>query len=252
MFKNQVLKLNKKIGETPLECIKRFKADNPEYENEKMTYAGRLDPLAEGLLLVLVGEECKKKNDYLKLDKEYEVTILFGIETDSLDVLGLVEKAKPGALDFFAKYTQGDFRTLLEKFEKTFTQKYPKFSSRTIAGRPLFQISKEEGIAEKDLPEREVSIHQIDFLGFGFLSKKYLHDYALENIYKVKGNFRQNMAWCSWAQTLEKYPDDNLPTITIKVRCSSGTYMRKLAQNIGIMVNYPAIALLIKRTMIYL
>jgi tRNA U55 pseudouridine synthase TruB len=166
--------------------------------------------------------------------------------------LGLIEKTKPGALDFFSKYTQGNFRELLEKFEKTFTQKYPKFSSRTIAGRPLFQISKEEGIDENNLPEREVSIHQIDFLGFGFLSKKYLHDYALENIFKVKGNFRQNMIWCSWADTLKNYPDLNLPIIKLKVRCSSGTYMRSLAQNIGKMVNYPALALRIKRTMIYL
>ena len=56
-----ILKLYKNRGETPLECINRFKKENPEYQKEKMTYAGRLDPLAEGLLLVLVGEECKNK-----------------------------------------------------------------------------------------------------------------------------------------------------------------------------------------------
>ena len=53
----KILKLNKKMSETPLECIQRWKKENPEYVEEKMTYAGRLDPMAEGELLVLVGEE---------------------------------------------------------------------------------------------------------------------------------------------------------------------------------------------------
>ena len=252
MFKNQVIKLNKEIGETPLECIKRFKQANPEFAEDKMTYAGRLDPLAEGLLLVLVGEECKQKEKYLKLDKEYELTILFGIETDSLDVLGLIEKTKPGALDYFSQFKQDDFQNLLKKFEKTFVQKYPKFSSKTIAGRPLFQISKEEGISADDLPTREVSIEQIDFLNFNFVSKKYLADFVQKNISKVKGNFRQELSLNSWEKNLKMLPDENLPILTLKVRCSSGTYMRSLAQNIGILVGYPALALLIKRTMIYL
>lgn len=67
----KVLKLDKNAGETPLECINRFKAENLEYKGEKMTYAGRLDPLASGVMLVLTGEECKNKDKYLKLDKEY-------------------------------------------------------------------------------------------------------------------------------------------------------------------------------------
>jgi len=59
-----------------------------------MTYAGRLDPLAEGLLLVLTGEECKNKEKYLGLDKEYEVDVLFGFATDTYDILGKVLSAK--------------------------------------------------------------------------------------------------------------------------------------------------------------
>ena len=43
---DKVLNLYKKRGETPLECIYRFKMVNPEYADKPMTYAGRLDPLA--------------------------------------------------------------------------------------------------------------------------------------------------------------------------------------------------------------
>ena len=122
--KQAVLKLEKKPGETPLECIRRFQAENPEYEGEKMTYAGRLDPLATGVLLVLTGEECKQKEKYLGLDKEYELIILFGFGTDSMDLLGMVEEKKEGAFNALGNYKRADFEKLLKKFEKTFKQKY--------------------------------------------------------------------------------------------------------------------------------
>ena len=243
----KVLKLDKKVGETPLECLERFRADNPEYAKVKMTYAGRLDPLASGVILVLTGEECKKKEKYLGLDKEYELTILFGLATDTLDVLGLIEENKEGAINYLGNYKKADFEILLNKFQKAFKQKYPRFSSKTVDGRPLFEIAKAEGIADEDIPEKEVQIKKIEFQSFGFVSKKYLWDFALESIFSVKGNFRQNMSWCSWEQTLEKFPDNNLPTLTIRVTCTSGTYMRALAQAIGAEISFPALALKIKR-----
>jgi len=57
-----------------------------------LTYAGRLDPMAEGVLIILVGDECKKKQKYLGLDKEYEIEVLFGLETDTQDILGVIKR----------------------------------------------------------------------------------------------------------------------------------------------------------------
>jgi tRNA pseudouridine55 synthase len=85
--------LYKEISETPLECVKRFVKSNPEFENIKMGYAGRLDPMAKGLLLILVGDENKNKIKYEKLDKEYVFEVLFGISTDSYDILGIPNQA---------------------------------------------------------------------------------------------------------------------------------------------------------------
>ncbi|MEY2671815.1 MAG: tRNA pseudouridine synthase tRNA pseudouridine55 synthase, partial [Candidatus Parcubacteria bacterium] len=58
--------------------MEKARFDHPEWKNLPMTYAGRLDPVAEGLLLVLVGDDCKEKDKYLDLNKEYELSILFG------------------------------------------------------------------------------------------------------------------------------------------------------------------------------
>ena len=71
----KVIILNKNGWETPLQCLEFFRLKYKEYKNIPMTYAGRLDPMASGVLVILVGEECKKKEKYLKLDKEYEEII---------------------------------------------------------------------------------------------------------------------------------------------------------------------------------
>src|SRR6185436_8316630 len=91
---SEVLRLCKNLGETPLACIERFRSERPEYAKTNMTYLGRLDPMAEGLLLVLAGNT-KDKQQYLDSDKAYEFEVLWGFETDTYDILGLVTGAGP-------------------------------------------------------------------------------------------------------------------------------------------------------------
>src|SRR3982750_279229 len=85
----EIIKLYKRLGETPLECIERFRLEKPEYATTNMTYLGRLDPMAEGLLLVLAGNTRDKKK-YLEWDKTYEFEVLWGFASDTYDILGLV------------------------------------------------------------------------------------------------------------------------------------------------------------------
>jgi tRNA U55 pseudouridine synthase TruB len=80
--------LDKAVGETPLSCAEEYRALHPELAGVSMAYAGRLDPMASGKLLVLLGEECKNQTSYHGLDKEYEFSVLLGIGSDSHDVLG--------------------------------------------------------------------------------------------------------------------------------------------------------------------
>ena len=88
-----VLNLYKERGETPLERIERFRKTHPEYRKLPMSYAGRLDPMAEGVLLVLVGEENRNRETHLSLTKKYEFDVLFGFATDTYDVLGVLTDA---------------------------------------------------------------------------------------------------------------------------------------------------------------
>ncbi len=255
--KQGILRLYKNKGETSLDCIKKFKKDNPEYEVDKMTYAGRLDPLAEGLLLVLVGEECKNKDKYLGLDKEYELSILLGFSTDSYDVLGRVvsclceqsevvhnyNKNNTGLLRFARK----DMQEILNSFVRRFSQKYPAYSSKTIKGKPLFKYAKEGNLGDEEIPEKEVEIKNIDFIRERFIPKKELDVYIRESINLVFGDFRQEDILKSWKENLEKSVFEEYKIITLKVVCSSGTYMRSLANSFGLKIGIPSLAFSIKR-----
>lgn len=247
MTLSQVLNLYKEKGETPLERINRFKVDNPDYAKVKMTYAGRLDPLAEGVLLVLSGEEIKNKQDYLNLKKEYEAEVLFGFSTDSFDVLGIIIDSS--SRNEVAK-AKGEFFTqdTLNKFTGKFLQKYPPFSSKTISGKTLFAHAREGNLAEKDIPEKEVEIFSIEKTGFENISQERLRDKIIESIKMVKGDFRQEEISRLWEESFKRSDIKEFPVLKIKVSCSSGTYIRTLAKNIGFkLFSIPSIALSIKR-----
>lgn len=236
----KIVILNKKEGETPLRAMERFRSKNRKYKEVKMTYAGRLDPMAEGALLVLLGEEVKKKEKYLKLTKEYEFQVLFGASTDTYDILGKVTKVKE----------PGEIKGLIEKnikhYKGKFKQKYPLYSSKTVKGKPLFSYGR-EGV-EVELPEREVKVTNIKFLNLKTVSSKTLLSSIKRRIGKVEGDFRQKEIIRMWEKSLKK--GRRFCIGSFQVKCSSGTYVRGIANSLGEKIDIPALAFSIKRTRI--
>ncbi|MDQ5893675.1 MAG: tRNA pseudouridine55 synthase [Patescibacteria group bacterium] len=220
----------KNIGETPLECLERIRAEYGKPKDIPMTYAGRLDPMAEGLLIILAGEDCKDKERYLKMDKEYEVEVLFGVSTDTYDQLGLIESSE-----------KKDFDAInFDKYKGKFTQEYPKYSSKVLAMREV----------PDEMPTKDVEIFLIEQIGSKALSGQRISETILENIKKVTGDFRQEEISTKWREFGEKFATTRFIIIKLKVACSSGTYMRSLANRIGIDAGIPAMAYSIKRTRI--
>lgn len=217
----------KKLGETPLECLERVRLEYGKPANIPMTYAGRLDPMAEGLLIILVGEDCKDKEKYLRMDKEYELEVLFGVSTDSYDQLGLITEIKKEDIDAI------DFG----KYKGKFLQEYPRYSSKVIAMKEI----------PDDMPTKEVEIYNIEQIGSGILSGEKISSNILENIKKVNGDFRQSEISDAWREFGIKYAKTRFVVVKIKVACSSGTYMRSLANRIGQDIGIPAFAYSIKR-----
>jgi tRNA pseudouridine55 synthase len=236
----------KKVGETPLECLERVRIESGISVDVPMTYAGRLDPMAEGMMMILIGDACKDKEKYLGLDKEYEVEIVFGANTDTYDALGMATYSKPLQLTIVG------MEVGLKRYVGKFSQQYPPYSSKTVFARSDLRKEQLHSLARKgqlpeEMPTKEVEIYSIDLLENGFISAEELKDRILNNIALVKGDFRQSGIVEKWNDLFKRVGSFKFPTAKIRVKCSSGTYMRSLAERIGKDMKIGAFALTIKR-----
>ncbi len=262
--------VNKKTGQTPLDCINELKKDNPQLTHLPLTYAGRLDPLAEGVLILLIGDECLKKDEYLKLPKEYEVEILFGFETDTYDVMGKVntpseDQAKskivfetvwPSFQKNLARRSEDLSNTTFDealkitipKFTGRIKQFYPPYSSRTVNGKPLYLWAREGKLDEIEIPSHDVLVEKIEIIKESVIKGDELLNKITKDIAEVRGDFRQKEILNIWQNVLENKKDEEYKTITLRIVCGSGVYVRSIAHEIGLALNQPALALRIVRT----
>ncbi len=237
MNKGKVILLNKKAGQTPLCCIENFKEENPQFKNIVLSYAGRLDPMAQGLLVVLVGEENKKREIYQEMKKEYEISVLFGVKTDSYDILGKITSPILGGLVLKTELSKRLAGMVGKKI-----QAYPPYSSKPVNGKPLYYWAREGKLDDIKIPTKEIEIYSSKLLSFDEMKVKELQEYVFGNLQKVKGEFRQEEIIKEWKDFFKKHKGRVFQTATIKVECSSGAYMRSIANELG------GLALSIKRT----
>jgi tRNA pseudouridine(55) synthase len=237
----------KKIGETPKEAIERFKMENPEYSLSPMTYAGRLDPMAEGLLLVLSGQKLLEKEKYLSLDKKYEFEVLWGFETDTGDVLGLQVKSEKFKVKSQTP-NEIQINEYIKKSVRKFEQIYPIYSSRPVGGKPLFQWAREGKISDVIVPKHEVEIKEVKFLERKNLSRDDLLRHILSKIDLIKGDFRQDEIKKSWQTTMSKMPFDMVVLDSISVKVSRGFYVRQFVIDMAKNLKFTATTLNILRT----
>lgn len=225
--------INKKVGETPLEALENLRTGKGIADGIPMTYAGRLDPLAEGLLIILVGEECKDKERYLGLDKVYETEIILGLQTDTYDIMGLPKRAR-----------------MLENLDQKLVsyvgkqnQTYPPFSSKTVNGRPLHEYAKEDSIDSVELPSRKIEIFSLEKISEREIESGELLREIKTRVALVNGDFRQEKILYKWNELLVD-KKEKFKIVSLHAHVSSGTYIRGLANSIG------GVALSIKRTSI--
>ncbi|MDQ3076033.1 MAG: hypothetical protein M3Q34_02800 [bacterium] len=244
----KIILVNKKEGETPLEALSLFRSKHQAYKDLSITYAGRLDPMASGLLLLVVGDEIKNKSKYLDLDKQYEFEVLFGFATDTYDILGKVLRCSDEVIQ--KNELEKQIQRNLKFFKGKFIQKYPIYSSKTVKGKPLFEYGRRgESV---DSPEREVNVKSLTFLNIKKVASKKLLENIEKRIKKVGGDFRQEEILKIWRKDLKK-DGKEFPWFLIasfKIKCGSGTYVRGIANSLGKSMNIPALAYSIKRTKI--
>ena len=233
----KVLNLYKPVGATPLQLIEALKEKYSEYQGIRLGYAGRLDPMAEGVLLVLVGDENKKRKYYENLQKVYSFDCLFGVTTDTFDTLGLITKTK----NLSKEKVEKELPNMLNNISNTTSQSFPAYSSRTVNGKPLFYWARQNLINHITIPTHPIKVYKIRLESIATLSTTMLREYIITSITKVKGNFRQAEILTTWDQYFLTRPHSHI-VVRCTITCSSGTYIRSICNDMG------GIALRIKRS----
>lgn len=235
-----IYNLFKPVGFSPLDLIKIFKEKNADLKESKMTYAGRLDPMAEGVVLILSDEDRFKKDDFLKFDKVYKADILFGVETDTYDVLGIPQLINS---DSGIKFDSSIIKSLIG----THLINVPIYSSIIVNSKPLFEFARKDKLDNVKVPRRKMIIKDADYLKKSLIDGQDLLKQIEEKIKLVDGDFRQEEIIKSWQYILK---DSKIKFLAIKINLhvTSGTYIRSIAHELGKKLGCGAILLNLSRT----
>jgi tRNA pseudouridine55 synthase len=164
----------------------------------RVGHAGTLDPLAEGLLIVLVGKYTKLFPKFVNFDKEYLGVLKLGEITTTGDCEGEVVKKED-----YSYVTEGKIREVFPTFEGEIEQVPPMVSAVRVGGKRLYSLARKGITVARNA--RRINIYSLTIL-------------------KI-----------------------DLPFVEFCVRCSKGTYVRKLAEDIGERLGCGAHIIKIKR-----
>jgi len=177
---NGVLIIHKPEGPTSHDIVARVR----RVLQVRTGHTGTLDPMATGVLPILLGRATRLARFYLDSDKEYLATIRLGIETDTYDARGkIVRRSDPPRLDEQA------VGRLLRDFLGEQEQLPPIYSAVRVGGKRLYEAARKNKSVER--PVRRVVFYEMEMI------------------------------------------EKTIDTWKLRVKCSSGTYIRSLAHDIG-------------------
>lgn len=125
----------------------------------KIGHAGTLDPMATGLLIVLVGKATRVSQFIISLDKEYEGSIELGRTTDSQDADGQTTETRP-----VPGLSEADIRSAMQGFLGDQYQTPPMFSAIKIGGVPLYKRARKGEDVERE--PRFIRVMSWELTGF--------------------------------------------------------------------------------------
>lgn len=129
---------------------------NKKFNTKSIGHTGTLDPIAEGVLVCLIGKYTKLTDILINHDKEYIASFKLGILTDTLDITGKVLKEEKVNL------TKEEIQKKILSFKGTYNQEVPIYSAVKINGKKLYEYARNN--EEIPLPKREVNIYDIELL----------------------------------------------------------------------------------------
>lgn len=149
-MKNGVIIINKEIGPTSQGVVNRVKR---LLGVKKAGHTGTLDPMATGVLPVLIERGVKASEFMLSSDKHYIATLLLGLTTDTEDVTGETLTESDSIP------TEAEVLSAVESFVGSYMQTPPMYSALKVGGKKLCDLAREGVTIERE--PREVTIHSL-------------------------------------------------------------------------------------------
>lgn len=154
-FTRAVLPIDKPQWETSFDVVRTVRRLTDE---RKVGHAGTLDPMATGLLIILVGRATKLMERFMELPKTYEGTLRLGEVTPSYDTETEVTEKHD-----WSEVTADDLEAARTPFLGTITQRAPAYSAVKVRGERLYKKARR---GEKvDRPPRQVTIDAFEIAG---------------------------------------------------------------------------------------
>lgn len=150
---NGILIVNKSEGFTSRDVVNKL---SKIFNTKKIGHTGTLDPIAKGVLVVVIGKYTKLCEDLTQTFKEYIATFKLGILTDTLDITGEILDEKDVTV------SEEEIRNVIASYKCVYDQEVPIYSSVKINGRKLYEYARNgENVV---LPKRKVDIKNIEVI----------------------------------------------------------------------------------------
>lgn len=188
---------------------------------KRVGHTGTLDPMAEGVLPVAVGN-ATKFIEYLDKDiKTYVAGVKLGIKTDTLDIWG--EKLENTKVDCTGEELKEKLSGIIPRFIGEIQQIPPKFSAVKVNGRRLYDYARKS--QDVEIPKRNVHVYKLEYISpddMEYIAS--LTGIMPSSVGEVKNDF------------------------FLLIECSRGTYVRSLIRDIGSELGLSAVMSFLVRT----
>lgn len=146
-----ILPVDKDVGLTSHDVVQKIRRI---FGVRQVGHAGTLDPVASGVLVVLVGSATRIAQYLQEDDKEYHLTLMLGKETDTQDLTGqIINETDP------SRVTLNDLESAVDYYRGSFLQTPPAYSAVKRGGQPLYRLARQGKKVEAD--PRKVTVYSV-------------------------------------------------------------------------------------------
>lgn len=158
-----ILPVNKESGYSSFFLVKILRKLT---QVKKIGHAGTLDPLADGVMILLIGKNYTRLSDqFMQSDKEYLAKLRLGIETDTYDAEGRELTTSPN------QPNESEVHQALQQFQGKVLQVPPMFSAKKLQGKKLYELARKGKAVERTPVEITLKTECISF-EYPFLTLK--------------------------------------------------------------------------------